>query len=85
MLPGFMKMNSKEYGIYLDYSDNCNISRNTINENIATGIYLRRCDDNVIKNNTINRNDLGIALDQSDYNNVSGNTLIDNNWCLYDL
>ncbi|MFW9880661.1 MAG: right-handed parallel beta-helix repeat-containing protein, partial [Candidatus Thorarchaeota archaeon] len=74
-----------KHGIYMDYSVFCNITGNTINDNTATGINLRRCDKNVVKNNTINRNDLGIALDQSDSNNISGNTLKDNKWCIYEI
>ena len=41
--------------------------------------------DNIINNNTINRNDLGIMLQQTFNTNVSDNILTDNNYCIYEL
>jgi parallel beta-helix repeat protein len=73
-------------GMYLQQCDNCNITHNIVNNNDEIGIYLfYNSDGNQIKYNTINQNDLGIYLEQSDFNNITENTLLDNNWCIFEI
>ncbi|MFX0073933.1 MAG: nitrous oxide reductase family maturation protein NosD [Candidatus Hermodarchaeota archaeon] len=65
------------FGIKLYYSNFNTISGNTASDNAGryAGIYLSRCDKNVIKENTVNRNfgGDGIYLSDSDDNIVSVN------------
>ncbi|MEE9377332.1 MAG: right-handed parallel beta-helix repeat-containing protein [Candidatus Lokiarchaeia archaeon] len=74
-------------GIYLDYSDNNEISGNIANNNTEYGIYLHdEANNNTISNNTVNDNqDSGIFVEYKCHNNViSGNTAnYNNNWGIY--
>ena len=56
-------VSSNRRGMYLQDCDNANITHNIITNNNQIGMYLYyNSDDNLIKNNTINQNGLGIAL-----------------------
>ncbi|MFX1393618.1 MAG: NosD domain-containing protein, partial [Promethearchaeota archaeon] len=77
--------NNSNYGIHLvDNSDNNEISENSINENIYSGIlvYSRNsliCEDNIIsKNNVSNNDEKGIAITSSSDNNITENILSHN-------
>jgi parallel beta-helix repeat protein len=72
-------------GMYLQDCDNGDFTHNIVNNNVEIGIYVfYNSDGNLIKNNTINQNELGIALQQSDLNNVTGNSLIGNSRCIFE-
>lgn len=81
---------SNQNGLFLSESDNNQISRNSINNNIGIGIYLSRSKFNLIKANTINSNDIGIYLfghhtsSASNNNTVIDNTLIGNCQCIFE-
>ena len=81
---------SNHYGIFLYESDNNQISRNNINNNIGFGIYLFHSKFNLIKANTLNSNDIGIYLfghdmiTASNNNTVIDNTLIGNRQCFFE-
>ncbi|MBN1803179.1 MAG: right-handed parallel beta-helix repeat-containing protein [Candidatus Lokiarchaeota archaeon] len=71
---------NQDYGIWLHYCDNNNISGNTASNNIySTGIYLYHCDNNTVSENTVIFNqEYGIYLYDSNNNTVLGNTASDN-------
>lgn len=69
-------------GIVLSSSQHIIITKNSINSNIISGIYLLNSDDNWIFENdeTINNNDnYGILLVNSNYNNITNNIVNQNN------
>jgi len=73
-------------GIALSYCEYIVITRNSINSNNISGIFLLYSDNNVISNNneTINYNLLyGILLLFSDSNNITGNTINHNNYGIF--
>ncbi|MHA1289946.1 MAG: right-handed parallel beta-helix repeat-containing protein, partial [Candidatus Thorarchaeota archaeon] len=66
-------------GVYLMYSDNNNISGNTISNNNNYGIYLDySSNNNNISSNIINNNEDGIELSCGSSNIVLGNIMIKN-------
>lgn len=56
-------------GIYLQFSDDNNVSNNVITNNIY-GIHLDRSDNNIIKNNGLINNDVGIILEGGRCNQI---------------
>jgi parallel beta-helix repeat protein len=69
--------NSNNSGIYLNSSNNNDITGNTCNNNNSCGIYLRASSNNTVTGNTCNNNNYGIQLYYSSNNNtVTGNTCI---------
>ena len=67
-------------GIYLKYSNNNIISRNSIIENGGYGIHLYNSNNNSISENNIIENDGGgIFLRDSNKNIISGNSIMENN------
>ena len=74
------------HGIVLGYCQYIIITRNSINSNNISGIFLFNSDNNLIFENdeTINNNDLyGIFLLYSDYNNIYDNLINQNNYGVY--
>ena len=71
---------SNHYGMFLYESDNNQIYRNYINNNIGFGIYLYHTSSfNLIRANTLNSNDIGIYLFGYDiWSACNNNTIIDN-------
>ncbi|MCE7698030.1 MAG: Ig-like domain-containing protein [Methanobacterium paludis] len=65
------------YGIFLNSSDNCTITNNTITDN-DFGIYLNNNTNNTITGNNIVSNWNGIYLDSSNMNTVNGNIILEN-------
>jgi parallel beta-helix repeat protein len=74
-------------GMYIsDDSGANNVTENTINDNYLIGLFLSSsCDHSIIKDNSINRNGLGIGLYENSLNNITDNSLIDNEYCIYEL
>jgi len=67
-------------GIYLKYSNNNIISRNSIIENGGYGIHLYNSNNSSISENNIIENDGGgIFLRDSNNNIISGNSIMENN------
>ena len=81
---------SNQNGLFLSESDNNQISRNSVNNNIGIGIYLSHSKFNLIKANAINSNDIGIYLfghhssSASNNNTIIDNTLIGNRQCFFE-
>ncbi len=73
-----------EFGIYLDwYCDNNMVSYNNASENIQNGITLEKSEWNIVDNNTIMNNDIGLKL-TSGHNNIIGfNLFVGNNIAIY--
>jgi len=74
-ISGFTIANST-YGLYLELSNNCIIDNNII---CSCGIHISSSHNNVISNNEIVENDMGVSLFDSNnnliyHNNFSGNT-----------
>ncbi|SDF22690.1 parallel beta-helix repeat (two copies) [Methanolobus vulcani] len=67
-------------GIFLDSSDNCNITNNRLTGNYE-GVILHESNNNIIKTNKIfkNINGNGISLHNSDLNTLNSN-IINSNW-----
>jgi parallel beta-helix repeat protein len=72
--------NSYFDGIYLYNSSDCKIFDNVIQGNARYGIFFeRRCNTNIVKNNTIAQNgDYGFYMVESTYNNILNNSIIEN-------
>jgi len=64
-------------GIYLNSTDNCNITGNIISDNDC-GIYLNNTNNSAITGNTVISNFEGICLDNSTSNGISGNNVKNN-------
>ena len=64
-------------GIFLQFSDNNNVSNNIINNSIY-GIHLDRSDNNTINNNGIINNNVGIILEAGSCNQILLNTFSGN-------
>jgi len=81
---------SNHYGMFLYESDNNQISRNYINNNLGIGIYLYYSSFNLIRANTLNSNDIGISLighgimSASNNNTIIDNTLLGNRQCFFE-
>ena len=74
--------NSNYDGLMLDESNNNQISSNSIHHNLVAGIYLFFSSYNLIKQNRMNFNDIGIILvSGSNNNSVIENILIGNRQC----
>ena len=74
--------NSNYFGFMLDESNNNQIVRNNVHHNLVAGIYLLLSDFNLIKQNKMNFNDIGISLlFASNNNSVIENTLVGNGQC----
>ncbi|MEE9152425.1 MAG: NosD domain-containing protein, partial [Thermoplasmata archaeon] len=73
----FNEIMNNEYGIFLLYSSNNNISNNNIKLNNISGIGLYGSNNNMLLNNTISYNEVGgIVVTSSSSNNIiSGNNL----------
>jgi parallel beta-helix repeat protein len=72
------------FGISLYYSDNNNVSRNTVINNQGYGINLYLSGNNTVSGNTANNNqNYGIYISHSDENNVDDNEIIDNSYGIY--
>ncbi len=66
------------WGVYLQYSNYCNISSNLISQG-SQGIYFEESEFNVISNNDISMMSNGIRLDfSSKHNNILNNNFSDN-------
>ncbi len=66
-------------GIWLGYSDFCNITRNHIEDN-GGGVYLWDSHNNTLKdNNVFLNNAYGFSIDYSRSNHLTGNRIHDNN------
>ncbi len=66
-------------GIYLGYSNNNTISRNTAKHNNKSGIHLEYSDGNTFSGNTVNNNSYGILFySYDDDNTISGNNASNN-------
>jgi parallel beta-helix repeat protein len=74
MLPG----SGNNYGILLDYADYCSISHNIIFRNVMDGILLTESDNNVVADNLIMENRVGIGIGMSDYNIITSNRFFRN-------
>ncbi len=73
-------------GIVLRYCQYIVITKNSINSNNISGVFLFNSDDNLIFDNdeTINNNDLyGVFLLYSDYNNIYDNIINQNYYGVY--
>ncbi|MHA1218485.1 MAG: NosD domain-containing protein [Candidatus Heimdallarchaeaceae archaeon] len=70
---------NNDYGIFLDSSNNNNISANTCSNN-WNGIRLDSSSNNNISANTCENNDHGILLADSSNNNISANTCENNDY-----
>jgi len=69
-------------GIYLGYSNNNTISRNTAKHNNKSGIHLEYSDGNTFSGNTVNNNSYGILFySYDDDNTISGNNISNNYNC----
>jgi len=64
--------------IYLDSTNNCEISNNKLEE-AGNSIHLLNSNSNTIKDNTIQDNNVGIFLSNSDSNTIKNNYIQDNN------
>nr|WP_319372966.1 right-handed parallel beta-helix repeat-containing protein [uncultured Methanobacterium sp.] len=68
-------------GVYLDDVTNCQITNNTVINNVWSGICASNSSNNLIDNNIVSGNQEGIILQNfSNYNNVTGNTVKNNTW-----
>jgi len=75
---GFTIQNSgHEYGIYLNHSDDCVISGNTINDNWC-GIKVYLSTNCTVTENNVSDNYRGIIVFASNYCTLSGNNVSDN-------
>lgn len=70
-------------GLYEDQINNLNIFDNICVNNSELGIYLRNCENSVIKNNIISNSNYGLHMQHSDENIVSFNLFTENNIGLY--
>jgi len=68
---------SSRAGIYLNGSNNCNISDNNVTNNYY-GIYLESSSNNTLTDNTASDNVFGIYLGSSSNNTLTDNTASDN-------
>ena len=73
-------------GIYLEYSSNNTIIENTILNNIENGINIdclsyypcNRSSDNIVTNNTICENGIGLRINSSSKTYVDSNLFLNN-------
>ena len=65
-------------GIYLDYTDNNNISNNHLHSNSEYGVELNDANNNIIENNLVEENSDAIYVGYSEDNNFSENTVKNN-------
>lgn len=63
------------YGILLQYSEDNNISKNTINDNLNLGLKLMGSDHNNISFNNFSFNNNAIYFDTAFYNTISNNII----------
>lgn len=63
------------YGILLQYSENINISKNSISDNFNLGLELMGSDHNNISYNNFSNNNNSIYFDTADYNTISNNII----------
>ena len=74
--------NSNSVGLMLGESNNNQIVRNNVHHNLVVGIYLFLSGFNLIKQNKMNFNDIGISLlFESNNNSVIENKLVGNGQC----
>jgi parallel beta-helix repeat protein len=75
--------NASNCGIYLDHSNSCNITGNTISNNYC-GIHLQNSNNSLIyRNNILNNRDDGIYTHYSSNNVIKDNNLRNNNYGMY--
>jgi parallel beta-helix repeat protein len=66
-------------GIFLDPSDDNNVTENTVFGNSQHGIHLQETDDSFVNGNTVSgNNEHGVFLEDSSHNTVKGNTITSN-------
>lgn len=68
----------KEYGILLSESDNCNITKNKVENSNSYGIGLRFSYNNSLHENTFNNNQRGLLVFLSNKNNITENSVKNN-------
>jgi len=83
-ISGFTASNNY-FGIYVGYSDNVELSSNTVNGNYV-GIFLQGLEDNMIFGNDVQDDDfLGIFSMDSANNTYAGNTVSDTQNCRFNF
>ncbi len=70
-------------GLYENQINNLNIVDNIYLNNSELGIYLRNCENSIIKNNVISDSNYGMHMQHSDENFLSFNLFTENNIGLY--
>jgi len=72
-------MSSNGYGVILDYSQDANVSDNTITGSIYAAIQIgNTVVDSIAKGNYLMSNNYGVRIDFSEHNNISSNFIASN-------
>jgi len=79
----FNNISNNNYGLYVAYSNNNNISKNKIFNNKEYGIYLLNSNDNTISYNKYFNNSYGLRIKGSKTNEIFNNNIFSNNKGLY--
>ncbi|HII80553.1 MAG TPA: cell surface protein, partial [Methanosarcina sp.] len=72
------KLTDNAYGIRMESSSWCTISKNTAMNNGVFGIYLGSCSNSTISGNTVTNDGRGIHVGSSDDIKLSGNNVTSN-------
>jgi parallel beta-helix repeat protein len=74
------KIENATCGIELAFVSNIKVSNNSLSENGLYGIYSYQAGDNIILNNSLIENHVGICLDDSFRNTLFNNSIVDNEY-----
>ncbi|MFX0164777.1 MAG: nitrous oxide reductase family maturation protein NosD [Candidatus Hodarchaeota archaeon] len=62
--------------------NNNTIEGNTFKSNSLRGIWIKKSNFNLVSENTVNKNNIGIDLEESNYTHIIENTLLGNSICI---